>query len=156
MSTITELLTPADFDAHISSLPPTTLLILNFYTPWAASCAQMTTVLKTLASSYPVHNPPSTSWVSVNADKLFDVTEAYDVTAVPFLVLARGGKVLKTVRGCDAIKVRKAVEQHAGNSLANRTTKGGHFTACTERHSWGRPRWLGPRAIRSRDSCSLT
>lgn len=36
------------------------------------------------------------------------------MTAVPFLVLQRTGKVLETVSGSDASKVRDAVERHAG------------------------------------------
>ena len=36
------------------------------------------------------------------------------MTAVPFLVLQRDGKVLETVSGSDASKVRDAVERHAG------------------------------------------
>ena len=73
----------------------------------------MNTVLSTLASSYPLTTPPSTSWISVNAEELPDVSDAYDVTAVPFLVLIRGGKVLETVSGSDAGKVRAAIERHA-------------------------------------------
>lgn len=73
----------------------------------------MNTVLKTLASSYPPTTPARTSWISVNAEDLPDVSDAYDVTAVPFLVLSRGGKVLETVSGSDATKVRTAIEKHA-------------------------------------------
>jgi len=53
--------------------------------------------------------------VSVGADKLLNLTEAYNVTAVPFTVLANGGKVFYTVRGCDAIEVGEVGEEHAGN-----------------------------------------
>ena len=49
----------------------------------------MTTVLKTLASSYPVTDPPSTSWVSMNAEDVMDVSDHFGVTAVPYLVLTR-------------------------------------------------------------------
>lgn len=73
----------------------------------------MNTVLGTLASSYPVTDPLATSWISVNAEELPDVSDAYDVTAVPFLVLIKGGKVLETVSGSDATKVRTAVEKFA-------------------------------------------
>ncbi|KAL8948485.1 MAG: hypothetical protein Q9222_005344, partial [Ikaeria aurantiellina] len=39
---------------------------------------------------------------------------SYDVTAVPFLVIQRDNKVLESVSGSDAAKVRTAVERHAG------------------------------------------
>ncbi|KAI9838703.1 MAG: hypothetical protein M1819_005017 [Sarea resinae] len=116
MSTVTEITTDAEFSQHTSSLAPSTLLVLNFHTPWAAPCAQMSTVLSTLASSYPPANPPTVSFVSINAEDLPDISEAYDVTAVPYLVLIRGGQILETVSGSDATKVRDAVERHAGKS----------------------------------------
>jgi Grx4 family monothiol glutaredoxin len=76
----------------------------------------MRTILTTLASNYAVTEPPSTTWLSINAEDLPDISELYEVTAVPFLVLVRGGKTLETVSGSDAVKVREAVERHAEGS----------------------------------------
>jgi Grx4 family monothiol glutaredoxin len=78
----------------------------------------MTTVLQTLASSYPVTEPLSTSWVSMNAEEVVDVSDAFDVTAVPYLILTRNNHVLETVSGSDATKVRAAIEKHAKSSGA--------------------------------------
>ncbi|QUC17024.1 uncharacterized protein UV8b_01265 [Ustilaginoidea virens] len=113
MSTITEITTPSQWDETLSSLPPSALLVVSFHAPWAAPCAQMATVLSTLASEYPVTEPLGTKWVSVNAEELSDISEAYDVTAVPFLVLIRNGQVVETVSGSSAVKVRTAIETHA-------------------------------------------
>lgn len=73
----------------------------------------MTTVLQTLASSYPVTEPLTTSWVSMNAEEVIEVSDSFDVTAVPYLVLTRNKEVLETVSGSDATKVRAAIEKHA-------------------------------------------
>jgi Grx4 family monothiol glutaredoxin len=115
MSTITEITSLEDWEKHVASLEPSTLLIISFHAPWAAPCAQMATVLSTLASEYPVTSPPATSWVSINADSeaLIDVCETYNVQAVPYLVLVRNGQVLQTVSGSSAVKVRSAIEEHA-------------------------------------------
>lgn len=83
----------------------------------------MATVLKTLADEYPADN--STSWVSINAEELSDLSEKYDVTAVPFLVLSRDGKVLETVSGSSAVKVRTAIETHAGKAGSAATNGNG-------------------------------
>lgn len=112
MSTIKDITTYEEWQAHIASLPPTTLLIISFHAPWAAPCAQMATVLKTLAAEYPANG--ETSWVSLNAEDLSDVSEHYDVTAVPFLVISKNGQTLETVSGSSAVKVRAAIETHAG------------------------------------------
>lgn len=129
MSTIKEITSHAEWDAHQASLPQGTLLIVSFHAPWAAPCAQMATVLKTLASEYPTETS-NTSWVSLNAEELSDISEKYDVTAVPFLVLSRDGKVIETVSGSSAVKVRNAIEIHAGKpSATTAATNGNGSTA---------------------------
>ena len=114
MSSLIEIPSESDFVSHLSALPPTSLLVLYFHAPWAAPCAQMRAVLSALASQYPPTSPPSISFVSVNAEELPDISEEYDVTAVPFVVLLRNGSVLESISGSEATKVRDAVERHAG------------------------------------------
>lgn len=118
MSTLQEITSESAFTEHLSSLPPSALLVLSFHTPWAAPCTQMRTILNTLAGGYPVTTPPTISFVSVNAEELPDISEEYDVTAVPFLVLIRDKKVLESISGSDAIKVRDAIERHAGQGTS--------------------------------------
>ena len=114
MSSITDIIDDAAFNTHTSSLSPTTLAAISFHTPWAAPCKQMRLILETLAASYPPQTPPVISFLSIDAEELPDISEVYDVTAVPLLVLQRDGKVLESVSGSDASKVRDAVERHAG------------------------------------------
>jgi Grx4 family monothiol glutaredoxin len=66
----------------------------------------------------------------MNAEEVVDVSEAFDVTAVPYLILTRNNQVLETVSGSDATKVRTAIEKHAKSSGgpvngSNTTTNGG-------------------------------
>ncbi|KAF3765262.1 electron transporter activity protein [Cryphonectria parasitica EP155] len=124
MANIKEIASYAEWDALQASLPPTTLLVISFHAPWAAPCAQMATVLKTLAAEYPADD--RTTWVSLNAEDLSDISEKYDVTAVPFLVISKEGKVLETVSGSSAVKVRNAIESWAGkpNAPGAATTNG--------------------------------
>ena len=125
MSTLNEVTSEAQFTSHVSSLPPTCLLVLYFHAPWAAPCAQMHTVLSTLASQYPVTSPPSLSFLSLNAEELPDISEEYDVTAVPFVVLVRGGELLESISGSDAARVRDAVEKFGGRGAAAAGVLGG-------------------------------
>jgi Grx4 family monothiol glutaredoxin len=122
MSQITEITSDAEFHSHVSSLPPTTLLAISFHTPWAAPCKQMSDILSALAQTYPTTSPPTISFVSLNAEDLPDISESYDVTAVPFLALQRDGKVLERISGCDATKVRDAVDRHVGKSAGSGKT----------------------------------
>src|SRR5579862_4322579 len=114
MSQVQEITTDASFRRYLNTLPPTSLIVLNFHTPWAAPCAQMSSVLSALAASYPLVSPPLISFFSINAEELPDISEEYEVSAVPFLVLLRNGEVLETMSGSDAAKLRDIVERHAG------------------------------------------
>ncbi|EOA88758.1 glutaredoxin [Exserohilum turcicum] len=112
MATVQEIPDETAFQSTISALPASTLAVIYFHAPWAKPCEQMSVVLKTLASTYPADAP--ISFFSLNAEELPEVSEAYDVTAVPYIVLQKGGKVMETVSGSDASKVRAAVEKYAG------------------------------------------
>jgi Grx4 family monothiol glutaredoxin len=114
MSSLEEITSEEEFHSTLTSASPSTLLVLSFHTPWAAPCKQMRTILSTLASTYPVKNPPTITFLSINAEELPDISESYDVTAVPFLVLVRHGQTIETVSGSDASKVRDAIERQAG------------------------------------------
>ncbi len=124
MSTLQQIDTTPEWEAHLASLPPSTLVIVSFYAKWAGPCKPMAAVLEALASKYPVTNPPTTSWVALDAEAVDDVCDLYGVTAVPFLVLLRNRQVVETVSGNRPVQVREAIERHAnpeGNSAANAT-----------------------------------
>ena len=116
MSTLREVGSEDEFYATIAEANPSTLLALSFHTPWAAPCTQMRTILEALASTYPVRDPPTVSFLSINAEELPDMSESYDITAVPYLLLVKDGQTVESVSGCEAGKVRDAVERHAGKT----------------------------------------
>jgi Grx4 family monothiol glutaredoxin len=112
MTTVQEIPDEGAFQSTISALPPSTLAVIYFHAPWAKPCEQMSLILKTLASTYPADAP--ISFLALNAEELPEVSEEYNVTAVPYIVLQKDGNTLETVSGSDASKVRAAVEKYAG------------------------------------------
>lgn len=123
MATLQEVESDSAFEMAIKGVAPSTLLVLYFKAAWAAPCAQMTTVLSTLASTYP--NDSSVLFLSIDAENLPDVSESYDVTSVPYIVLQKDGKALETIGGNDATKVRMAVEKHASTKASGGVGGGG-------------------------------
>jgi Grx4 family monothiol glutaredoxin len=119
MATVQDIPEESAFASTISSLPPSTLAVIYFHAPWAAPCKQMSTVLSALASTYPTSAP--LVFLSLNAEELPEISEQYDVTAVPYIVLQKDGKTLETVSGSDAAKVRAAVEKYAGAGSGEKT-----------------------------------
>ena len=114
MSQLIPIPTESAFDDHIASLPAQTLAVLYFHAPWAEPCKTMSTILSTLASTYPATTPPSISFLSLDAEEVSDVSERYDVSQVPLVVLQRDGKTVDAITGTDAGKVRAAVEKGMG------------------------------------------
>jgi len=104
-----------EFAQHTSALPQTTLAVIYFHAPWAEPCKQMSTILSTLASTYQSTSPPRVAFFSLDAEELADVSEKYDVTQVPLVVLQKNGQVVDSITGTDASRVRNAVEKHAGS-----------------------------------------
>jgi Grx4 family monothiol glutaredoxin len=116
MTSVKEITTDADFAHLTSTFPPEALLVVYFHAPWAEPCKQMSTVLATLAGTYPAETPAKIGFVSLDAEELPDISETYDVTAVPYIVLQKNGERLETISGSDASKVRATIEKHAGKS----------------------------------------
>lgn len=118
-TTLTPIASESAFHDAVAQLPPSCLAVIYFHAPWAEPCRQMSTILTTLASTYSQSTPPTIAFLSLDAEEVSDVSEEYDVSQVPFVVLQKDGKVLERVTGTDAGKVRGAVERHAGSGSGN-------------------------------------
>ncbi|KAI0111636.1 glutaredoxin [Daldinia grandis] len=113
MGLVKEITSQHEWETFVGSLPKSTILIIFFHAPWAAPCAQMAKVIEMLANDYSATGAPPTSWVSINAEDLSDVSEIYDVVAVPYVVLQQNDQVLDAVSGSNVAALRKVIETHA-------------------------------------------
>ncbi|KAI3404621.2 GRX3 [Candida oxycetoniae] len=93
------------------------LLALYFHTPWAGPCKTMNQVFRTLADSKA--NDPSITFLSINADELSEISELFDVSAVPYFILIRNQTILKELSGADPKEFIAALNQFAGESSKN-------------------------------------
>ncbi|CBX95735.1 similar to monothiol glutaredoxin-4 [Plenodomus lingam JN3] len=112
MSSIREITDEDHFQSTVAALPSSTLAVIYFHAPWAKPCEQMSLILSTLASTYPPDAP--IAFLALNAEDIPEISEQYDVTSVPFVVLQKDGRTLETVSGADAARTRAAVEKYAG------------------------------------------
>ncbi|KAI5955176.1 GRX3 [Candida jiufengensis] len=97
------------------------LIALYFHTPWAGPCKTMNQVFKTLAESK--SNDQSIIFLSINADELSEISELFDVSAVPYFILIRNQTILKELSGADPKEFIAALNQFSGESTTTNTTK---------------------------------
>lgn len=112
MSTLIEIISKDGLSLQMATLPPSTLLVLYFYTPWTVFKTQMTADLTTLASQYPTTAPPSILFLSINGKELLETAKEYGVRTAPIVLCVRGGQVIESIKGSDPAKVREALDRH--------------------------------------------
>jgi Grx4 family monothiol glutaredoxin len=95
------------------------LIALYFHTPWASPCIQMNKVVNTLAES---DKYKTTKFISINADNFPEISDLFDITAVPYFVLIKDGTILKELTGADPKEFVNALETF-GDSTTESITK---------------------------------
>ncbi|TFK50255.1 glutaredoxin [Heliocybe sulcata] len=71
--------------------------LINFWAPWAAPCAQMNEVVLELSRKY-----SELLVLQVEAEEQQDITESFEVEAVPSFIILRGHTLLGRISGADA------------------------------------------------------
>lgn len=93
---------------------PNRLIALYFHTPWAAPCQTMNSVFKTLADAN-----PAVLFLSINADEQPDISEIFEVSAVPYFIFIRNSTILKELSGADPKEILKVLEQFSGTTTSS-------------------------------------
>lgn len=89
------------------------LIALYFHTPWASPCIQMNKVISTLADSDQYN---STTFLAINADNFPEISDLFDITAVPYFVLIKNGTIIKELTGADPKEFVNALDTYGDNS----------------------------------------
>ena len=104
----TECATPAQYEAQVAAAGAG-LVVVNFWADWAAACQQMTAVSGALRAKY-----PQVTFLNVEAEKVFELSEAHAVESVPTFVLLTAGKEVGRITGADVPGLTSKVEALAG------------------------------------------
>ncbi|KAF3941171.1 Glutaredoxin-3 [Dactylella cylindrospora] len=97
------------FRVAAKAVPENVLLAISFHTSWAAPCKQMNEVFSAIAQS---SSPSKASFISIDAEEVPDISEEYEVSAVPFFVLVKNGNVLRKISGADPKELMDAIQSH--------------------------------------------
>ncbi|ODQ65589.1 hydroperoxide and superoxide-radical responsive glutathione-dependent oxidoreductase [Nadsonia fulvescens var. elongata DSM 6958] len=112
--TVTEITSESHFTQLTTEVSSSTLIAIYFHTPWAEPCIRMNSVFSSLSS---VH--PKVVFLSVNADEFPEISESFDVSAVPYFVMLQDGTILKELSGADPKELASVI-----SSLAQKSTTG--------------------------------
>lgn len=80
------------------------VVVLHFWASWCAASAQMDAVLAQLCSEH-----PHFGFYRVEAEDTHGISEAYEVSAVPFVVFTKDGVVVDKLEGADPAKLASKV-----------------------------------------------
>lgn len=121
---VVEIKSDSHFTELTTSVAPSTLVALYFHTPWADPCKQMNQVFESLSSVY------STSlFLSINADDFPEISESFDVSAVPYFVLLRDSTILKELSGADPKELANTIRSLISSTSANGSSSNDNASA---------------------------
>ncbi|KAI9001482.1 glutaredoxin [Trametes punicea] len=102
-----EVQSPEHFQALLSE-DLNRVSLINFWAPWAGPCKKMNEVVLELAKKY-----PQVLVLQVEAETQSDISESFEVEAVPTFVILRGHTLLGRISGADAPALTEAIAVHA-------------------------------------------
>ncbi|KAJ2748423.1 glutaredoxin [Coemansia sp. BCRC 34490] len=79
-------------------------VVVYFWAPWAEQCKQVESVVDDLANKY-----SKTQFFKVEAEEFEDISEAYEISAVPTVIIAKKAKIIGRVDGVNVAEIVKQV-----------------------------------------------
>lgn len=104
------------------------LIALYFHTPWASPCIQMNKVISTLSNSE-VYS--KITFISINADSFPEISDLFDITAVPYFVIIKNGSILQELTGADPKEFIRALDKFNESSESSEPREANNVSSNT-------------------------
>ncbi|SCV73379.1 BQ2448_7305 [Microbotryum intermedium] len=98
---------------QVLSTDLTLVSVLYFRADWAEPCQQMDQVVQQLVQRW-----EKVLFLSIEAESLPDISESFEVDAVPYFILLRGHTLLTRLSGAQPSVLASAITLHANNKAA--------------------------------------
>ncbi|KAJ1837909.1 glutaredoxin [Coemansia sp. RSA 2703] len=83
--------------------------VLYFWASWAEQCKQVESVVDDLATKY-----PKTKFFKIEAEEFEEISEAYEINAVPTVIIAKKANILARIEGANVAEVSRQVASNCG------------------------------------------
>ena len=113
-SSLVDEVTVENFQSEVleAKLP----VVIDFYAPWCAPCRQLAPLLDEMAEEY----QGCIRFVKVNSDEQMELSNQYEITSLPTLVLMEHGSVVGQISGLPtAEQLRNEFAQWTEKSAAH-------------------------------------
>lgn len=107
---IVEVTSDDQFEQFLADNKEATIA-LNFWASFAAPSIQMNTVFAELAPRY-----SSIKFLQIDAEEMEDISESFDVNAVPFFVIMKGTEVLSRISGANPAELQASLQKYSPDS----------------------------------------
>ncbi|MED6177648.1 hypothetical protein PIB30_100069 [Stylosanthes scabra] len=98
----------AKWNAHFGALKETDkLMVIDFTATWCGPCKFMDPVIQDCAANY-----KDVEFVKIDVDELMEVSQAFQVQALPTFVLIKKGRVVDRVVGVRKEELQRMIQKH--------------------------------------------
>ncbi|XP_057759306.1 thioredoxin H2-like [Arachis stenosperma] len=98
----------AKWNARFGALKETDkLMVIDFTATWCGPCKFMDPVIQDFAENY-----KDVEFIKIDVDELMEVSQAFQVQALPTFILIKKGKVVDRVVGVRKEELQRMIEKH--------------------------------------------
>ena len=89
-----------------SQIPAQGIVLIDFFATWCGPCKHVAPKFEELSKLY-----PHVTFLKVDVDESVELTEKFNVRAMPTFVFLHNGEVVKTIEGADLKAIGTMLEQ---------------------------------------------
>lgn len=108
---VKELLEMVKIITESSEIPEKGIVVIDFFATWCGPCKHIAPFFQEMSGKY-----PTLTFFKVDVDESPDLTNEYDISAMPTFVFLRDRQIVGRIEGADARRIVAQVESLVSTS----------------------------------------